>query len=141
MTRRGVSLGSMLSSIAKLETEKRLGKLRFVPNHYVLSDEGYTNASGVWLKPFTDKQGNMASLRKGRGHSRCPEPPIPSPLLDRGYSVSYSTCSRCPAYIKGGFCRKLRTGQTAEEAKTAGVLEAFSILSNTVTEVNKMLNS
>jgi hypothetical protein len=79
------------------------GKINIYPNGFKFSDDGTTNAQGVWLKPSRSADGRLISLSLGvKTANGCPEPPPGDfPQNDRGrYWVPMKVCRKCPHHIK-----------------------------------------
>lgn len=104
---RGEGIGGLMASIIKAQAKVKNGAIHICPNGYILSDEGWTNASGVFIAARPTADGRMASLRGGlRSVSNCPKPPGDFPIFvdDRGTHnwVPMKECRKCPNHIPSG---------------------------------------
>lgn len=78
------------------------GRINVFPNGYKFSDDGCTNAQGVWFKPRRSADGRLVSLSLGvKTANGCPEPPVGDfPKNDRGRCwVPMKFCRKCPHHI------------------------------------------
>lgn len=112
---------NIFSYMAKHLTEHHFGKIQSFLSTWIFSDKGYTNPSGVFIKPRQSQDGRMMSLVYKLG-VRCPGPPGDYPQNDSGtYSVPMSVCRKCPHHIKAergrpyACCTVLREIRRAEK--------------------------
>ncbi len=132
---RGLSIGSMLVSIIKSQEEFKAGAIHTLPNHWIFSDAGTTNANGYHLKPYVNKEtGRLMSLVAKRGVSNCPGTPMAGdfPKMDNGsYSVPNRVCLKCPHHVnsvrpRGHFCAELKRIRAEAPSGLQTASEAWS---------------
>lgn len=102
---RGTGIGGLLVQIAKDQAKHNAGELHTIPNGYKFSDAGYTNPSGVFIKPRPTADGHLASLVCGlKMVTNCPKPPGDFPSFERDGEVKIyvplKDCRKCEFHLK-----------------------------------------
>ncbi|HWD39788.1 MAG TPA: hypothetical protein VG944_13140 [Fimbriimonas sp.] len=135
--RRSNIFNDIARDMLRVAKNRKLGKIERNPYcGYVLGDQGWTNPSGVFLKPCKDNDGRDISLTKGSFANNCPQPPAgaeATPRTNKGFWVKVSACNKCPFHLPGMCCSLLR-----EQGKNAH-REAFSEFANCVMQATEQV--
>ncbi len=144
---RGMGIGGLMVQIAKAQARKKAGEIHTCPNGYALSEQGWTNAGGVFIAPRPTADGRMASLLGGlRSATNCPKPPGDFPIFtdDRGTHnwVPMKDCRKCPHHIARSRGRAYPCCEVLRElaaAEPGPVEKATSMYAEAVRRTKEML--
>lgn len=98
-------LREVMRMVSKGLAETKNGRIRVCHNTWVYSNDGYTNETGVFLRPRTDDTGKAISLKSGKCVLNCPAPPEGTPRTTNrvgglSTNVPYSFCMKCEHHLR-----------------------------------------